>query len=70
MALNEATLPLILYRKAKTSEHVIVRTSCHISISCFITCSASAIPIPFFNFNVFVYALPLCPRLEINRDYN
>ena len=54
MALNEATLPLILYRKAKTSEHAIVRTSCHISIPCFITFLASAIPIySFFHFNVF-----------------
>ena len=33
MALNEATRPLILYRKVKPIEHVIiVRTSCHISI--------------------------------------
>ena len=49
MALNEATLPLILYRKVKTIEHVhvIVRTLCHISIPCFITFSASAIPTPF-----------------------
>ena len=49
MALNEATLPLI--------EHVIVRTSCHIfNIPCFTTCSASAIPTPFFIFNVFFSA--------------
>ena len=32
MALIEATLPLILYRKVKFIEHVIMRTSCHISI--------------------------------------
>ena len=54
MALNEATLPLILYRRAKTSEHVNVRTSCHISIPCFITFSASAIPTPF-SFLMFFY---------------
>ena len=54
MALNETTLPLILYRKVKTiSDHVIVRTSCHISMPCFIPFSASAIPTPFFIFNVF-----------------
>ena len=47
MALNEATLPLILYRKVKTIKHVIVKTLCHISIPCFITSSASAIPTPF-----------------------
>ena len=47
MALNEATLHLILYRKVKTIEHVIVRTLCHISIPCFITFSASAMPTPF-----------------------
>ena len=52
MALNEATLPLILYCKVKTIEHVIVRTLCHISILCFIAFSASAIPTPFFIFNV------------------
>ena len=52
MALNEATFPLILCRKAKTSEHVIVRTSCHIFIPCFITFSASAIP-TFFSFLMF-----------------
>ena len=54
MALNEATLPLILYRKVKTIEHVIVKTLCHISIPCFITFSASAIPTPFLIFNVLV----------------
>ena len=32
MALNEATRHLILYRKVKPIEHVIARTSCHISI--------------------------------------
>ena len=54
MALNEAKLPLILYRKVKTIEHVIVRTSCHISIPCLISFSASAIPTLFsFKFNVF-----------------
>ena len=51
MALNEATLPLILYRKVKTIEHVIVRTSCHIFIPCSITFSASAIPTSFFVFS-------------------
>ena len=50
MALNETTLPLILYRKVKTIDHVIVRTSCHISMPCVIPFSASAIPTPF---NVF-----------------
>ena len=55
MALNEATLPLILYCELKTIEHVIMRTSCHISIPCFITFSASAIPTPFFIFNVFFF---------------
>ena len=50
MALNEATLPLTLYRKVKTIEHLIVRTSRHISIPCFIIFSASAIPTPFFIF--------------------
>ena len=57
MALNEATLPLILYRKVKNIEHVIiiVRTSCHISLLCFIAFSASAIPTPFFIFNVLIY---------------
>ena len=61
MALNEATLPLILYPKVKTIEHVIVRTLCHISIPCFITFSASAIPTAFFTFNVFsiMYQLTL-----------
>ena len=43
MTLNEATLPLLLYRK------VIVRTSRHISIPCFITFSASA-AVPFLLF--------------------
>ena len=52
MALKVATLPLILYRKLKNIEHVIiVRTTCH--ISCFITFLASAIPSAFFIFNVF-----------------
>ena len=52
MALNEATLSLILYRKVKNIEHVIiVRTTCH--ISCFITFLASAIPTPFFIKNFF-----------------
>ena len=42
-ALNEATLPLILYRKVKTIEYVILRTSCHISIPCLILFR----PVPF-----------------------
>ena len=53
MALNEATLPLILYHKVKNIEHVIIVRTCH--ISCFITFLASAIPTPFFIFNVFFY---------------
>ena len=32
MALIEATLPLILYRRVKFIEHVIMKTSCRISI--------------------------------------
>ena len=50
MALNETTLPLILYRKVKTIDHVIVRTSSHTSMPCFIPFSASGIPTPFFIF--------------------
>ena len=52
MALIEATLSLYRKTNSKTSEHVIVivRTSCHISIPCFITFSASAIPTPFLFF--------------------
>ena len=49
MALNEATFPLILYRKVKTIEYGIVRTSCQISIPCFVTFSASA-AVPFLLF--------------------
>ena len=53
-ALNEATLLLILYRKVKNIEHVIiVRTTCH--ISCFITFLASAIPTAFLMFFLLVY---------------
>ena len=65
MALKEATLPLILYRKVETIEHVIVRTLCYISIPCFITFSASAIPTPFFIFNVFstLYLYPGCHKM-------
>ena len=65
MALNEAILPLILYRKAKTSEHVNVRTSCHISRPCFITFSASA-AVPFLLLLILfllVHALFLQHRL-------
>ena len=62
MALNEATLPLILYRKVKNIEHVIiVRTTCH--ISCFFTFLASAIPTPFF----FFYDIKSCVAHECIR---
>ena len=55
MALNEATLTLILYCKVKNIEYVIiVRTTSH--ISCFITFLASAIPTPFFILNFFNYS--------------
>ena len=70
MALNEATLPLILYREIKTIDHVIVRTSCHISIPCFITFSASAIPTPFFIFNVFIIQIVICQCTYIYTIHN
>ena len=55
MALNEATLPLILYRKVKP---MVIVSQCenimsHFYIPCFIPFSASAIPTPFFIFHFF-----------------